>query len=1054
MVNPILINPIYLIGIGLGTAFFIGFLRKAKNAAWVLMLLASAGLLFISFEWLRAFVFHGRETVQVFTAGAKPPFSINLQMGREEAFFTLMINAAGLFGGFYLFDRLKKTGSHAMSVFIVLIMGLNGMVLTRDIFNLFVFMEIATIATAGMIVLTREDRPLAAGFKYMIAAGIISGFLLLGIIFVYYFGGTLNIDVLQGAGLTAVKGGLLALFMIVIALLLELKPFPANGWAIDVYDAAPAGIGTIISAASTAAAYFVLVKVLPLANGAFLNVITVAGLVTFAGSNLMGIKQDRAKRLLGYSSIGQMGLLLVVLGLSNILGDKRDFIAAGLILTHYFAKAVLFWLAGIIKAEKLRAWAAIRRSPVLLVLFGAAVFALIGFPPFPSFFAKWELVMLLMKGNMYLYTGLILAATFLEAVYLFRWFGYALKLDNEELPEYSVPAVKVIPPVLFGILLFGAGYYFSTFVEGFSSFYYLPIAAIAVMALLDWLPGWIKNTLSIGAVAAYIYFLYPQVQGDLFRMIFGGIFLGGALLTLISSYWRRGKQPGFYPMTLAMFAGLAALIQATTLLEFFFGWELMTIGSYFLLIRGKKSMPHGYRYLLFSIGGSFAMMFGFGLAFVSAETISLSALSNITVLPMLAYSLMILGFMTKTATIPMHIWLPGAHGEAKAEVSVMASAILLKAGVFGLVLVLLGMGSGASYARPILSALTWVGAVSAIVGNVAAAFQESSKRLLAWSSIGQLGYIVFGLATMTHLGWLLAMTYTVAHFIYKAVLFFVIGGIALRTGSTKMYEMGGLIKRMPFSFIAVLISIIALSGVPPLVGFAAKWLTYNLMITEGFYLQIIIMLIAGITAFLYLFRLIYTVFLGQLKDNLRTVKEISFWFLLPVYILLAGIMYLSMKPSALLRPVGTMLTKYFPDNALIWSGDLASTGAGYFNGPMILYAIGAIFMVVLLFFFANKKRNQKVKQFNIFYSGHAPSRPELSHFSYNFFAHYKKALGAAVVPYFERFWDWLAKLLHGLSDFFRRIYNGNGQSYAFHLIIYTVVVFLIQLGGRQLGGLP
>jgi len=226
------------------------------------------------------------------------------------------------------------------------------------------------------------------------------------------------------------------------------------------------------------------------------------------------------------------------------------------------------------------------------------------------------------------------------------------------------------------------------------------------------------------------------------------------------------------------------------------------------------------------------------------------------------------------------------------------------------------------------------------------------------------------------------------------------------------------------------------------------------MITEGFYLQIIIMLIAGITAFLYLFRLIYTVFLGQLKDNLRTVKEISFWFLLPVYILLAGIMYLSMKPSALLRPVGTMLTRYFPDNALIWSGDLASTGAGYFNGPMILYAIGAIFMVVLLFFFANKKRNQKVKQFNIFYSGHAPSRPELSHFSYNFFAHYKKALGAAVVPYFERFWDWLAKLLHGLSDFFRRIYNGNGQSYAFHLIIYTVVVFLIQLGGSRLGGLP
>lgn len=1044
-----MVNPLYIIAAGLAAAFVLGMLPRRETLAATLAVVLLAAFTAVSASWLSAFFWGGAEAVQFFTAGSRPPFSIALQVGAHEAFFALAVNLVALLSGVYLFDTLRRRGTHAISVFIVLVVGLNGVILTRDLFNLFVFLEVASIATAGLIVVGSDVRPLSAGFKYMIATGIISGFLLLGIIFIYFFGGSLSIDLLVAANLNATKAGAIALFLVVIALVFELKPFPANGWAIDVYEAAPAGINALLSAASTAAAYFALAKVLPMAGDAFARFVAVAGAVTFLGSSVMGVRQENAKRLLGYSSVGQMGLLLVVLGLGESLGAARDVVAAGLFLTHYLAKAILFWLAGIVGRDGIRSWAALRANPVLMVLFGSTVFALVGFPPFPSFFAKWDLVLLLTASDAIGMAAIVLLASFVEAVYLFRWFGYALKLDRDGSEELAAPLHRVVPPVVFGILLYLAAWYFGHATATFGAIHFVPLAFVAALALLDWLPVWIKNTLAIAGTSAYIVWLYPQVEGDLFRVIFGAIFLVGAVLTLLSGYYQSGRRVGFYPMAMTMFAGLAMLITADNLMELFYGWELMTIGSYFLLIRGKKSMPHGYSYVLFSVGGSFGMLLGFALAAASAGHIGLDALSDITVYPMVAYALMLLGFMTKTASVPMHIWLPGAHGEAVADIHFMASAILLKAGVFGMVIVLLGMGAEAAYARTILLVLSWIGVISALAGNITAAMQESAKRLLAWSSIGQLGYIVFALATMTHLGWLMAMTYSLTHFLYKGILFLIVGGIAWHLGTADMYRMGGLIKRMPFSFFAVLIAIITLSGVPPLVGFAAKWITYNIMISEGFVLQGAVLVISGIIAFLYLFRLIHAIFLGQLKDNLRRVKEINVWFLIPVYILIAAIFYLSLTPAALLRPIGTAMTQYFPDGALVWDGNLATTAIGYFDGEVIMYVISGIFALVLLFFvlITLRKNMQPVKQFNIFYAGEQPSRPELAHVSYNFFAHYRRAIGFLMVPLVERFWRWTGESLHGFAEFVRRVYNGNGQSYAFHLVLYFVVVFLIQAGG-------
>jgi len=1017
-----MVGPIYIIALALGLAFFLGFFGKSlKTVSGFVMLAGLAGMTFISGQWLMAFVDGSATTQEIFTAGFKPPYSINLRMGMEEAVFTFMINVIGLLGGIYMFNRLKEVGNSAMSVFIVLIMSLNVIVMTRDIFNLFVFIEIGSIATAGMIILDKTSKSLQAGLKYLLATGVISGLLLIGIIFAYYFAGSLNIDGIIVANLMASKAGAVAVFLIIAVLVLELKPFPANGWGLDVYESANPGFGAIVSAGTATAGLFVLYKVLPMGGDVWYQYITIIGLITFVGSNLVGTQQKIANRLLGYSSIGQIGLVITVIGLQPILGNTFTFIAFALLLNHFLAKAGLFWISGIIKREGISEWSVLRKNTALLIMFVIFIFALIGFPPFPSFFGKYELIMNLISSDNIWVAVVILIGSFAEGIYMFRWLGDVLKDKNSEEEVLDIQWNKFIPIVLVTVSLLAAGFYSVPFVAGANYAYFVPLAFIMFLGLIDFLPAYVKNTVSIAGMGYYTYILYPLVEGDLMR----------------------GKREGFYPVALMMYAGLATIVTADNMFGFFFGWELMTVGSYFLIIRGKRSKPHAYSYMLFSVAGAYLILLGFGLAFAGAQTQDLIALKDISILPSLAYTLLAVGFMTKTASLGLHIWLPGAHGEAESDVSPMVSAVLLKAGVFGLMLLFLYMGEAGG---TLLFVLGWVGALTTLVGNLAAAFQEDAKRMLAYSSIGQLGYILFAIAMMTQLGWLAGFTYVINHFLFKAILFIVIGGIVVKTGTHNLYQMGGLIKKMPLSYLAVLIAMITMAGLPPLSGFAGKWLFYNAVVLKGWYIQGVIVFFAGTIAFLYAYKILHSVFLGQLKDNHRNLKELSSSILIPVYILIAGIFYFSAFPQDVLEPIGNMLANYFP-STVEWAADgNAVTILSNWNGNAVMIIVISMFVLILGYLWLMTGKTQKVEQFNIVYSAERPFRPETTHVSHNMYAGLNKAIGFLVAPGITNFWNNVSKMVLDFAGVIRRLYSGNGQVYAIHIIIYIVVFYLISLG--------
>ncbi|ABK44711.1 NADH dehydrogenase (quinone) [Magnetococcus marinus MC-1] len=1045
-------SPLYIIAVGLGGAFTLGFLNKnQRNTAYLITLAALACMGAVASEWLWAFSFLGASAVEIQTAGTVPPFAINLRMGMSEAALLTLITATGLLSALHMREVLLRVGQRGMAVLLIFVMGLSGIILTRDIFNLFVFFELVVIATGGLVLLSDDKRSLGAGFKYLIISQVITILMLVGITFIYHATGTLNIDGMSGASLQGgvdlaiMKGGAVAFFCLFIAVIAELKPFPANGWALDIYESAHPSFAALFSAASASAALIAVDKILLIGGAQWHLVATAVGIVTFVASNLFALTQTCDRRMLGYSSVAQVGLVLTVIGQKNLLGDNYLYVAGGILLAHGVGKAGLFWLSGLVAQRNLTAWSALRGHPLLIFSFVTFVALLTGLPPFPGFYAKWDLMHALAGNGKLVLMGMILFGALMEAGYLLRWFGYVLKREQpaEPVTHDLLKQGVVLVAALAGWAL---AYQWGSLSAHGNLLHALPLLFALSFLLLEWLPAWVKNSLAIAGMS--YYFSQHFTEYDPLHLIFAAIILIGGVVTLLAGYHAHGRRVGFFPSVMLMFAGLIMLVTAKDSFNFFAAWELLTVGSYFLIMRGKESEPHALSYVLFSLGGAFLILAGFAIAAQGGQSMVLGALGGLpAAIAPWVFVLLAIGFMTKTASIGVHIWLPGAHAEAETDVSPMVSGILLKAGLFGFVVLLLNMGHQKILGVDLTHVLLWIGAFSALLGNLMAIFQEDAKRLLAYSSIGQMGYALFGLALMNHLGWLMALMFVINHYVYKSMLFLAVGGVAKRTGTRAMYQMGGLIKLMPLSFISVLVGIIAVSGLPPLSGFGGRWIFYNAILTAETQLPMVVLFLAGPIAFLYLFRLIHTIFLGQLKDEHRRLKEAPFWILVPQMIYVALLMVVALFPGMVLRRVDSFLGGYFPDQGLHWGeGTLITSQFGYWNPIAIMVIVVSIFATVLLLMLFLHRKAQKIKQFNIAFSAERPYRPETTHYAWNFYAPYRKALGILTEPVIERFWAAIMDLLHGTSEIFRRLYTGNGQTYVTHFIAFVAIVFLFSVG--------
>ncbi len=1041
-----MVNPVWIIAAGLGAAFLMPLADKAGRP--VMRLLMFAALLFMTYVPVRHFieiVFCRAEAAMVYTAGFHPPFSIALRMGAEEAAVAAAAGILALFGYLYMNGQLGRGGSAAHSLFLLFVMGIDGMVMTRDLFNLFVFLEVLAISSYALIAMEGSLKSISAALKYALAGGVATVFLLIGIIFLYRAGGSLDIDLLTASGAAAAAP--VAAFMLVFALLVEAKQFPANGWALDVYEAAHPGMAAMVSAGSTGAILFALWKILPLSGEAWFGVLAIAGIATFVLSNLMGMKQTNVRRMLGYSSVAQTGLIVFVIGIGRITGFSTGtwgMILAAIFFNHFLAKAGLFWLAGIIGRDRIEDWKVVAGRPLLLALMGLFIISLVGVPPLAGFWGKYALIMRLHGEGAWIFRGLVLLGSLLEAAYLLRWFGYAVGGEKSRDEKLSIKISAILPPVFFAILSLAAAWFLTIYAFGSPPLYMTVLLAGIVLFALGRLPDMIKGLLSIGAVGWLAWHLIPNTTG--YPQFFAGFFLIGGGVILIASMARRGHSFGFHALAVTMLGSLACLTVSKGPAEFFICWELMTISSYLLILRGRKAGVPALMYVLFSLGGAYLLLSG--LAAGKPAGTGWAGFSggweNFTwTLP--ALSLAAAGFLVKSATLGVHIWAPGSYAEAEDDTTPLLSGILSKAGIFGLVAALSAAAASGLEAGTLYTIIGWFGALTALFASLYACFQEDMKKLLAWSSIGQVGYIVMGLAAMNNMGWTAATWQTVAHLLFKGLLFLAIAGVILRTGTRNMYETGGLIKKMPATFISVLIGIIALSGVPPLTGFTAKWLLYQAMIENGWYLQAGVAFFSSTIAFLYCFRLIHAIFLGQLKPKHAHVKEAPLLMLIPQYILIMGIMLFSTFPGRLIKPASAMAAKFFP-SPFVWDGFSVSTPLGYLNGTFLMLLVCAIFGLMLLFLLLKGPRPRKIGQLNIVFAAERPESPATTHYAWAFFEPYRRAVAPVLKPLVRNFWEGVTEWTVTLGAMLRHIYTGNAQTNLLFILIYGIALFFISGG--------
>ena len=569
------------------------------------------------------------------------------------------------------------------------------------------------------------------------------------------------------------------------------------------------------------------------------------------------------------------------------------------------------------------------------------------------------------------------------------------------------------------------------------------------MWLLDGVNGRFKTLPMLVAVGLGGYLLTSDLEG--INRLFSYLLIGGGLLVSIATMYRVDGRKGFYPLLTVLLLSLASLLRAQSSLEFFFSWELMTLSSYLLISLGHSNHNNGVKpaltYLLFSLASAYFILAGFALAFAATGSQLLADLGASGASINIVFSLLAIGFVTKMGAFGVHIWLPGAYTEADDDFSAILSAVVSKAGVFGLIIIAAHLGVRSEIGLDPAYALGWIGILTATFGALMALFQEDIKKLLAYSSMGQLGYIVTGIALMSHLGWVAAMYMTVNHFLYKGILFLSIAGVILRTNERFMYRMGGLIKNMPVTFTFTMMAIIAMSGVPPLTGFGGKWMLFNALMDKGWVWIAALAFFSSAVAFLYMFRLLHNVFLGQRKLEHIKLREAPAILLVPQFVMIAIIMVLSANPKLLIDVLSAAINPWLA-NTLVWDGFTMQAHYGYWNAPSIMLIVAGVWIVplIILLLFSMTMKIQKVEQFNIVYAAERPRRPEETHFAYNFYAHYDRAIGFVVRPRATAFWNGSVEWTNSLAASLRVFYNGNGQTYALFIIMYVVAMFLFNGG--------
>lgn len=441
----------------------------------------------------------------------------------------------------------------------------------------------------------------------------------------------------------------------------------------------------------------------------------------------------------------------------------------------------------------------------------------------------------------------------------------------------------------------------------------------------------------------------PVLNNTNFTLFADGISVSIAITSLVlilaaalfSVNYMEGKKnlPVYYVLLSLLSVGLVGVFITSNLLLFYFCWELMLVPAYFI-VGGwgyRESYRAAFKLFIFTHAGAVFVLLGIGAIYMYTGTTDMfAAQSALTSIAPDAVKWILIaltaGFAVKMAIVPVHMWLPDAHSEAPATMSALLSGVIISAGAYAVIRLSIGIvfpAVGVAFGVDFLHALTIFGVISAFFGSLIALVETDIKRIIAYSSIAHMGYVMFGISLFPAIlanGTIVALAeagavaivgtilHLITHAVSKGLFFLSAGSVMHQTELRDVNEMGGLAGKMPYTAVTSATAALSISGAPPFACFISEFLifvgAFEIIGTDSFYLlPTALMLVATVLSLAYSLRFISKVFLGQPKTTLETVKsllDVPMYMKIAMGILVVLIIILGVYPTLFLSLINTV----------------------------------------------------------------------------------------------------------------------------------------------------
>ena len=361
----------------------------------------------------------------------------------------------------------------------------------------------------------------------------------------------------------------------------------------------------------------------------------------------------------------------------------------------------------------------------------------------------------------------------------------------------------------------------------------------------------------------------------------------------------------YYALLSALTVGMVGVAFAGDMFTMFLFWEMMGISSYSLVSFRKDSpgpIEAGFKYMIMGSVGSTILFFGMAMLYGMAGTVNFAQMSSVlrdgpmNIWLYLILALLIVGFGVKSAIVPMHTWLPDAHPEAPSTISAMLSGMLIETALYALIRVIYVLFEPSIFS----TTMAVLAFITMSLGNIMALRQNDLKRMLAYSSIAQVGYMLIGVSTGLTYGLLGTFLHIFNHSLMKGMAFLAIGSIVHETGTRDINGIKGISRMMPFTTIAVIVSFLGLGGVPGTNGFISKFILFNASIGAGFSLLAVFGVLNSALSMAYYLRVIMTMLNSDVAEGLEA-KEAPFLMLGVTLFISLLIIILGLYPSPIVN---------------------------------------------------------------------------------------------------------------------------------------------------------